>query len=538
MTFHLKLFFLFLTFLTGIYVLWPLHDFQIYLSQGDHGKDLYCFKKTMQGALPYRDYSWFYGPLMPYYYSLFNHLFGVSIQSILLGQNLLILFSGIIIFSITATFISPAIAFVCALWYWVFRGSEFFYTYNHSGGILAMLLTVYFLFRYIKQPGWVYVFAGTLSTFLLMLIRLNIGLTSLLAFTTSLFIIDRVKKDQSIKKKGLLYIFFSLITLSLTALIYWFFLYPLPEYAIHQSIPYNKLFRAEEAFSIIHGVSLLWKYIYFIFAANRVKNIFFLILLLSTIRFSFLIFQKKLHKDDQTNILLGVGSLSLFIFFNLHEFIMSGVGYRIYWVAPCFLIILFNILGAPIKAYSSMMTKPLLIGALCLIAVVHVRKQHQGIQFFKTPSHLLNIGENKVYTTQDPAWFQTVKNTTTYIQNNVPKNKAILVMPYDALYLFLSDRDSATRQLMFFEHNNISEDQQRDIIKGLESEGIDWGIISRRSQSQEIGMGTLGITHSVLIGDYLKDKFRIVAQMGDWQKSWDWAGDQGIKIIKRRITGH
>ena len=64
-----KTFFLVLAIVAGILILWPLHNFQHYLSQGDHGRDLYCFKKVMEGALPYRDFSWLFGPLMPYYYS-------------------------------------------------------------------------------------------------------------------------------------------------------------------------------------------------------------------------------------------------------------------------------------------------------------------------------------------------------------------------------------------------------------------------------------------------------------------------------------
>ena len=148
-----RIFFLCLTILAGLFALSPLKNYQTFLSQGDHGRDLYCFKLTMEGAVPYRDYFWLFGPLMPYYYVVFYKLFGVSIQSVLLGQNILILLIGIVIYWSCALFLSPALSFVCATWYWALRDMEFFYTYNHTGGILMLVLTLYFLFQYIKTNG-------------------------------------------------------------------------------------------------------------------------------------------------------------------------------------------------------------------------------------------------------------------------------------------------------------------------------------------------------------------------------------------------
>ena len=56
--------FLILTFLAGIITLAPYHNFQNVLSQGDHGHNLYAYKKSMDGAVPYQDYYWPYGPLI------------------------------------------------------------------------------------------------------------------------------------------------------------------------------------------------------------------------------------------------------------------------------------------------------------------------------------------------------------------------------------------------------------------------------------------------------------------------------------------
>src|SRR3990167_7907265 len=95
---HANKIFLLVTLFLGFLFLAHHHNFQIYFAQGDHGRDLYAFKATLQGEAPYRDYFWEYGPLMPYYYSLFFKFFGVEIPSILLGKMILNVLSGAFIY--------------------------------------------------------------------------------------------------------------------------------------------------------------------------------------------------------------------------------------------------------------------------------------------------------------------------------------------------------------------------------------------------------------------------------------------------------
>ncbi len=80
---------LILLFLAGLLILWPYHNFQEYLAQGDHGRDLYAGQAVLRGETPYKDFWWVYGPFMPYYYAVFLKLFGPAISSILLGYGIL-----------------------------------------------------------------------------------------------------------------------------------------------------------------------------------------------------------------------------------------------------------------------------------------------------------------------------------------------------------------------------------------------------------------------------------------------------------------
>jgi hypothetical protein len=57
--------------------------------------------------------------------------------------------SGTFLYLSLCLFVSPAIACLGAIWFWAFQ-PDFFYTYNHAGGITALMAIVYCLFLYIQ----------------------------------------------------------------------------------------------------------------------------------------------------------------------------------------------------------------------------------------------------------------------------------------------------------------------------------------------------------------------------------------------------
>ena len=84
----------------GILLNFPYFNFHIHLAQGDHGNNFYVARRVLQGAIPYRDFWWVYGPLMPYYYALFYKIFGINMHSLLLGYHFLNLLCGVTLYSI------------------------------------------------------------------------------------------------------------------------------------------------------------------------------------------------------------------------------------------------------------------------------------------------------------------------------------------------------------------------------------------------------------------------------------------------------
>lgn len=528
-----KIFFLFLSVVIGIIILKPSLNFQPYLAQGDHGRDLYAFKKTMEGALPYRDYSWPFGPLMPYYYAIFYKLFGTSVQSVLLGQNLLILLSGIFIYLICLVFIPPVLSFIAALWYWGFRGTEFFYTYTHNGGILTLLIVVYCLVQYIKEPRLFYVYGGSLSLLLFMFIRLNIGLASLVSFFTILTVADYIKKDPRAPQKRYLYGGLSLFLMAAVFLIYWFLLHPLPNYAIHQSLPYAKSDRADNTQTFLDALFLLKYLLITAFTGSWPRRIFGVLLFLFFIRSAFLMLRNEFSQKLKINTLLAFFAFFLCISFNLHEFLLSGVFYRLNWVTPIAIIAFFYLIGMGTYKLPSSVIKGSLFLTLFLAAFLSLENQYQFIQSVKKSGNLLNIGKNHVYTLQSPDWFKTVKDTVAFIEKNVSRDEKILAVPFDPLYNFLTGRDSPTRQLIFFDHTNVTPPQEREVIAQLEKKKVNFIIISSRSDTREKGMGTFGKTYCPLLAKYIDDNFKVITTFGDWENPPGWAWNHGTKIFKR-----
>ncbi|MFA5088393.1 MAG: hypothetical protein WC552_05100, partial [Candidatus Omnitrophota bacterium] len=390
-----KLIFLLLTVLAGILTLWPLHDFQAYVDQGDHGRDLYCFKKTLDGAVPYRDYSWLFGPLMPYYYGLFYRLFGISIQSVLLGQNLLILLTGTVVYLLCSVFLSPPLSFACALWYWAFRGVEFFYTYNHTGGIAVLLFVLYLLLKYIKEPKSLYAFAGFLCLFLLTMIRLNMGIACLAAFAACLCLTDTLKQDPRRAEKRRIYIYASEIVLLAAAAFYWFLLRPLPAYVWGQTFPYSSYHRTDVTATPFAALRLLGSILAKNFTATGTRKILAILLAASFLRVAYLFRRGKIPTDTGVNLRLIFSSLAIFLALALHEFIASGVFYRIYWAVPIFFVLIFFLFSATIETGAKKIFTPLVRNLVLLTllapAFFEIRNQHFTVNFFKTPAHLLRI---------------------------------------------------------------------------------------------------------------------------------------------------
>jgi hypothetical protein len=523
-----KIIFLLLTILIGIIFLYPTLDFQLNLAQGDHGRDLYAFERTLHGDKIYQDYWWVYGPLMPVYYSLFYKFLGVNIVSILFAKSLLILAGVALIFLILALFSSPTFALIGASWFLLFH-DDFFFTYNHLGGIIMILAVSYCTFLYIKEQKLKHLFWGLFFIFLLGLVKMNFALTSLISFTLTAFFTSK-NFQKRLPKKFLISAF---LILPLTVgVIYYFLLNGLMVNEIRQCFPYLGGDQPHHA-TPTQALSMLAAVIYRNILASPVNILLAFLTILSSGITAYFLANNKTDLEIRSRILLAIGYLLFSYVLNLHEFLVSGVTYRSYWATPFAIVLIFLLIGWAAARLTSNI-RGIIIFFFCAIILFQVNHHNQTISKGKIASQYLILERGKIFVGNSPAWVKTVSETTQYLQNNLKKDETFFALPYETLYHYLTARKSPTRQLIIFEHIKIPQEQERKIIAELEKNRVNWILLSNRAKAKETGLGTLGVTHCPLIAEYIEKNFEMTAQFGDWIHEPGWAWNHGTRILKRK----
>jgi hypothetical protein len=528
-----KIFFLCLTVLASILFVWPELNFQDVLAQGDHGRDLYAFEVVYKHQLPYKDFWWVYGPIMPYYYGLFYKIFGLHISSILIGRAFLLLACSVFFYLSCAVLMPPSLACLASLWFLEGR-QEFICTYNHLGGTLASLVIIYALFSYIYRGSMKYLWISLCATFFLMLVKINFGIISLLGILIYLPVINWLQK-YTLGKNQIKFLFSALIALPLaTLLIYWYLLKDLPAYAIHQCLPY---FGDDQPYhsspvqamaSYLHGQ---WQN----FWRTREDFIIGLIFQLSTIIGACLLLASKTLKDQRKNIGLCLILTVTFFIFYFHEFLMSNVWYRSFWSYP-FLILFEFIMISTVFRFLHPALRILTILFFWKLVIFGGLTHIQQIQDQKTPDHYLNMPRGQVYVGNETAWVDTVNKTTDFMAQAIPSSEVFFALPYDCLYYYLAGKPSPTRQLIFFDHIKIPQEQEISVIKDLEDHHVNYVVMSTRIASMEMDLGIFGKTYCPLLAQYLAEHFtQIYQQGGDPERSPGWADNHGIFILKRNI---
>ncbi len=517
--------------LAGLFLLFHHISFQPFLSQGDHGRDLYAFAQTLHGQMPYRDYWWVYGPLMPYYYALFFKIFGLAIPSILAGKILLTILSGIFIFFAMSLFIPPLFAFMAAMWFWLYQ-PDFFFTYNHSGGIFCLTAIIFSLFSYIKKPHTFYLYVALFFIFLLSLIKINFGIASLFIFIVFYRLYDTVYHVPSTKGKKKLAAIAGFFLPMLIFIIYFLLLYQLPVYEIRQCMPYLS---SDQPYHAMPQDALLQlaKAILATPQTNPANFIFSLFTIGSIITCMYQILSPKTLLKERHHFLSALLLLVFFYFVNLHEYMFSGVLYRSYWATPFSSMILFLFMGYALSKIHLKLQR-LVFGAFFVIIFSQYVAQIDTMRAKKIPEQFLALKRGHITTGNSENWFTTITETTNYLKKQIPEDETFFALPYDPIYYYLTDKVSPTRQLIFFEHINIPQEQEMLIIADLERKHVNYVLISNRAiATQEPGLGVFGKTYCPLLEKYISSHFKPIAQFGEWKYEPGWAWNHGTKILKR-----
>ncbi len=525
-----KIYFL-ITFFTGIIILIPQINFQYFLSQGDHGINLYGAQAILRGERPYQDFVWYYGPAMLYYYAFFLKILGGGIQSILFAKTLLVLASGLVIFFCLSSFIPAAFSCLGTLWYWIFL-REFPYTYNHIGGVCLATLICCLTLRYIKKPKPIFLYSNLFLIFLLSLIKFNIGLSTLVSLVICTIASDLAQKENIASKRFLFYVFASIILPTIIFISYWLFLQNLPSFYSQQCFPYfimagSTTMKSQQTAIlniIVNGVTLFQRII-----SSWTNFTFFVLMLISTTKL-LIKFKKNSFGILEKKHSLVIFTITVFYLFSQHEFVTNGVFYQSFWGDTFKTLLSFILIGLAFN-HSSRIIKTCIGALILLIAIIQAPLDYSFIQEYHKSHTKFNISPTDITINNTPDWTSTVSLTTHFLRNHLTNNDLFWAIPYDPLYYFLTNKPSPTRQMMFPPLAHISSKDELSIIKEIETKKINWVLISNRFLSND---PALAGNRSLITQDYLNKNFTLAAEFGSWDKDAGWWWDHGVRILKRK----
>lgn len=506
--------------------------YQLYLASGDHGRDLYSFTAAFRGEIPYRDYWWVYGPIMPYYYGFFMKILGVNVTSVLAGKMVMTIVAGIFLALALSFFVPSLLAFAAALWFWAYF-PDFGYTYNHIGGIALLMAVTHALLAYLKTGRTPYLYWGLTWIFVLAFIKINFSLAALAAFLIAVSWIDKDLRRPLDGQRKKFYLLGIVILPLLVFAVYLSLVQGLSLAEIRQCFPY---LQGDQPYHATPGQCfLIWSHDILRPMLSSSSHLIFGALVLSSLGYDLSLFQKKLiFPRLARQIILAVKILILFYLLNLHEYVGSGIPYRIIWAKPFSLILSFILIGTAIRYTHKLIQLPV-VAFLGFSAVLSLHQQMATLLAQKLPDQFLAHPRGQVIIGGNPPqWIDTVQQTTRYLETRLAPGESFLALPYDPIYYYLCDKKTPTRQLIFFEHIKIPPEQERKIIAELERNRVETIVLANRAYvTEEIGMGRLGETHCPLLGQYLKDHFETVASWGEWGKEPGWATNYGTKILKK-----
>jgi hypothetical protein len=519
----------------GVLIVYPRQGWEEWFDPGDRGRDLYAFDRTLHGDLPYTDYHWFYGPLMPFVYGGFCKVLGSQMSSVIIGKLFLTLVAAVLLFLAVSEVAAPVTAFFASVWFLVFY-PEFFFTYNHIGGIAMILAVLWMLFAYVRtsRRGWA--LGGLFGCFVLALIKINFGVVAAGMCVLGVWLTDRLKKTpRPAGQRQFHVVAFGVLPL-LVGAVYAYFLKGLALMEIRQCLPYwgnDEVHFTNPLVALLKlGQSVLLE-----IRADEIHLCVYALVACAVVRTAWLLVARKLEPERRDVLMIAIILLCVFYLANLHEYLRSGVGYRILWSEPLGMVLGFVLLDTAFHGAGR--AARLLAGtAAVLMMGLSFGEQIRGINARKTPEHFLSCRRARVYVGNSREWIQTVETVTARLQELLQPGEMFFALPYDPLYCYLTERKSPTRQLILFRETKIPPWQERSILNELERNHVNYVLLSNLGNCpQEIGFGVLGETHCPIIKRYLDENFVLIAKYGDWTHEPLWSRYHGVMILRRKLPG-
>ena len=331
-----------------------------------------------------------------------------------------------------------------------------------------------------------------------------------------------------------IYFYGSFLCVLLAIFLYWLYFRGLPDYVLWESFPFTPQQRTDVALTFMGTVKYLGEIFALIFSSNIWPCVAVLSGIAAVATIVRLVLKKAEARQERVKPILIMVSLLILVGVTFHEFLLSGIFYRLFWALPLVLLSMFFLFGYATAGPRLKIIRGMLYVVLFWLAFTTINAESRKIASVKTPEHMLQWGQNRVYTLQPAQWFDTVHKACVFIDHNVPPGEKMFSVPFDTLYNFLTGRDQPTRQWTFFQHFIMPPEQDLDTIRDLEREKVNWVLLSNRAITLEEGLGTFGRDYCHILGAYIFTDYEAVAQFGWWTRRASWAWDHGVIILKRK----
>ena len=467
-----------------------IHSFgKFFLNDGDHGRDLISFLMTSKGQMPFIDYKWIYGPLMPFYYAVLFKIFSPDVLVASVGWYMLFATAIILFYILASDLFSPLISALITLLFVVYHGF-YYHTFNHIGGTLSIIAIMLFFIRYIRLDKKVFIYLTSLCLIILGLIKFNMFLAVFPGCFIALFI--RSKKQL---------ISFSIITLLPLLVVYSVFIFCLPSHNLYDIFPYGSKFLmsgTKDFFS--NMISPLY------IAPSIVEYNNPLIILQYKIYYSHLIYYLALfisaialytfRKDkDRFIVLLFLTVTSLL---TSHEFLMYQVDYSLkYWMLPVIIISATFALVNMLELYDK--AQKILFVTLTYIAIFGYVI---NILIFSADFTLIDSPRARV-SIYPASYANYVYSVSDYLLKNTAPEDKVLAIPYNSLFLFLADRQNSSSINEFLYISGLDEAKEQTVINDLITSNTQIILLSNMSSDIKTGTGEFGKTHAQLLSNFI-----------------------------------
>lgn len=482
------------------------------LNEGDFGRDLYSFYLVSKGQLPYIDFNWVYGPLIPLLYGTFFKVFGVSILNAVNLWYVIFITCIYLIFFIVKELTNSFLAFIAAIALLLYH-SLVFMTFNHVIGIAFVILAVLFLYKYIRSSLAKYLYYLSVVCILLAMTKLNIAFAFVFPLWIGLLFFNIINKKDI---KPVIYSF--LLFIFLTALLYSLLIFNSPLDQIPKSFPFTSKSIMHSQYGVLYdlfytdtSLTLFDKKNFgLLFLIYRVVNLnlWYIILPLFGLFFSYIIFKRE--KDFSAESVF-VCILSILALTTCHEFILAGTAYSLrFWPLPIIIILVCYIVYYLIN--NDFLSKKVPLYAFIFFASVFLLFtgfQAYNNYAFKNHNAFPYLRERAKAGFIYYDWLLTFNTTINYINQNVKPDEKLFSLPYNMLYNFISERDQPSRYLEMYYYSNVNNKDQDIIINNLEKNKVKVILYSYKNGPTWGGKGYFGVTHCQKLDRYIKKNYYV-----------------------------